>query len=388
MNTQSDNVLRAACILIAAGSILAVGIQPIFIGLLVERLGLTLAQQSSVMSAEMCGSIFGTLACVPIMRRFSVRTTALLAASALLVSNLFTAQVSDVSMLMAARVVAGIGSGILYAYSIFGLGGLRDPDRSYGVLLFMQTALFAFSAATVPLIAGRLGFGWAINYLSIWFALICFACMFLPRTTAPKPKNTTDANAKSLSVVGVFSLIGMVLLQVSIYSLWGFVEGIGTDAGIGAVEIGWALSVGLLGGLPGAALPSLLGKKLGRVPMILTGSTIVLAAIVMFATAIRSAVDLGIAVFLMNVGWKLALSYYMSSVVAHDPTGRLTRMVGSLQVISAAAAPTILMVLIGNQGRQEIFTLSAGSVLLGGLSMAVMLVLNRRRKTEADFAIQ
>lgn len=66
MNTQSDNVLRAACILIAAGSILAVGIQPIFIGLLVERLGLTLAQQSSVMSAEMCGSIFGTLACVPI----------------------------------------------------------------------------------------------------------------------------------------------------------------------------------------------------------------------------------------------------------------------------------------------------------------------------------
>ena len=122
--------------------------------------------------------------------------------------------------------------------------------------------------------------------------------------------------------------------------------------------------------------------------MILTGSTIVLAAIVMFATAIRRAVDLGIAVFLMNVGWNLALSYYMSSVVAHDPTGRLTRMVGSLQVISAAAAPTILMVLIGNQGRQEIFTLSAGSVLLGGLSMAVMLVLNRRRKTEADFAIQ
>jgi MFS family permease len=386
MNNKSDFALHAACILIAAASILAIGIQPIFMGLLVERLGLGLAQQSAVMSAEMCGSIFGTLACVPMMRCAGIRTVALLAAVALLATNVLTAQVAELSTLMTLRAVAGVGSGVLYAYSIFALGGLRDPDRSYGLLLLMQTALFAFSAATVPAIAGQLGFAWAINFISAWFALVCVACLCLPGERLARPGRQTGEKAKCMTLVGAFSLIGMVLLQLSIYALWGFVEGIGSDAGISPVEIGWALSVGLLGGLPGAALPSLLGKKLGRAPMIFAGSLIVLVAIFMFATAIHSAMDLGIAVFLMNAGWNLALSYYMSSVVAHDPTGRLTRMVGSLQVISAAAAPTLLMILLGNDGRQSIFALSAGAVLLGGLAMAVMLVLTRLRKPEGRLA--
>ncbi|MDP9524585.1 MFS transporter [Pseudomonas putida] len=386
MNSNSDSVLRAACILIAAASILAIGIQPIFIGLLVERLGLTLTQQSAVMSSEMCGSIFGTLACVPAMRRLCVRSVALLAAVALLLTNVLTAQVTDLSTLMALRAISGVGSGILYAYSIFGLGGLRDPDRSYGLLLLSQTALFAFSAATVPVIAGHLGFGWAINFISAWFALVCCACLYLPREQVARPRKQSDEKSKSMTLVGVFSLIGMVLLQLSIYSLWGFVEGIGGDAGITPVEIGWALSVGLLGGLPGAALPSFLGKRLGRAPMIFTGSLIVLVAIFMFATSIESALDLGIAVFLMNAGWNLALSYYMSSVVAHDPTGRLTRMVGSLQVISAATAPTLLMVLIADNERQNIYALSASSVLLGGLLMVLMLVISRMRKPVARMA--
>lgn len=386
MHNKSDPVLRAACILIAAASILTIGIQPIFMGLLVEQLGLTLAQQSTVMSAEMCGSIFGTLACTPVMRRLSVRTVALLAAAALLVTNLLTAQVSDLTTLMVLRAISGVGAGILYAYSVYGLGGLRDPDRSYGLLLFMQTALFAFSAAMVPVIAGRLGFSWAINFISAWFALVCFATMCLPTAPISKPSNHCDNKSKSVSLVGVFSLLGMVFLQLSIYSLWGFVEGIGIDAGIAPIEIGWAVSVGLLGGLPGAALPSLLGRKLGRAPMIFAGSLIVLSAIFMFATAIRSAMDLGVAVFLMNAGWNLALSYYMSSVVAHDPTGRLTRMVGSMQVISAAAAPTLLMILIRGDDKANIFALSAGAVLVGAFTIAVMLIITRLRKSECRLA--
>ncbi|MDP9524587.1 MFS transporter [Pseudomonas putida] len=386
MNSNSDSILRAACILIAAASILAIGIQPIFMGLLVERLSLTLAQQSTVMSSEMCGSILGTLACVPAMRRMGVRTVALLAAAALLLTNIFTAQVTEISTLVALRAISGVGSGVLYAYSIFGLGGLRDPDRSYGLLLLSQTTLFAFSAAAVPVVAGHLGFGWAINFISAWFALVCFACLYLPREPMVRPGKQSDGTSKGVTLVGVFSLIGMVLLQLSIYSLWGFVEGIGGDAGIAPVDIGWALSVGLLGGLPGAALPSILGKRLGRTPMIFTGSLIVLVAILMFATSIESALDLGIAVFLMNAGWNLALSYYMSSVVAHDPTGRLTKMVGSLQVISAAAAPTLLIVLITDNGRQNIYALSAGSVLLGGLLMLLMLVISRMGKPRARMA--
>ncbi len=372
MNLYSHTVLRAACILIAGIAILAIGVQPIFIGLLVERLALSLAQQSAVMSAEMCGSILGTLACMPLMRRCSVRRVAFVAALALLGGNLLTAQVERLESLVAMRFVCGVGCGVLYAYAIYGLGCLQGPARSYGVLLFLQTGLFALVAALLPMIAGRLGFSWAIGYLAAWFIPVCLACFCLPRAALGPTLKGAALQGERLTLAGALSLIGMVLLQLSIYSLWGFVEGVGRNAGITSVDIGEAVSIGLLGGLPGAALPSLLGERLGRVPMILCGSLLVLLSIFMFATRIHSAVDLGLAVFLMNVGWNLALSYYMSSIVSHDPTGTLTRLIGAVQVISGAAAPTLLMLFMRDGGRQTIFLLSAGAIVLGCL--AVLLI--------------
>ena len=44
MTIAHQTLVRAACIAIAAASILVIGVQPIFIGLLTERLGLSLVQ--------------------------------------------------------------------------------------------------------------------------------------------------------------------------------------------------------------------------------------------------------------------------------------------------------------------------------------------------------
>ncbi|GAB7532627.1 hypothetical protein PS3A_50420 [Pseudomonas sp. 3A(2025)] len=372
--------VRVACIFIAAASIIVIGVQPIFIGLLAERLTLTLVQQSWVMSAEMCGSILGTLLCLPMIRRLGARSIGLGSALLLFLSNFFTASVEQFDHLLALRLVSGVCAGVLYSYAIYCLGRMSGQDRSYGILLFVQTALFAFSAAVMPIIAERLGFYWAIYFVAGWYALVCLACVCLPaRQVDEVLPARTNGRLSGLTLIGVCSLVGMLLLQLSIYSLWGFVEGIGADAGIAPVDIGWAISVGLLGGLPGAALPSLLGRRLGRVPMILAGSLIVLLSIYLFAAQIHDAADLAVAVFLMNLGWNLALSYYMSSVVTHDPEGRLTRLVGVVQVSAAAAAPTLLALFMHEDSRQGIFMLSSGTVVLGGVLMLVMLVLTRQR---------
>ncbi|KQQ64901.1 MFS transporter [Pseudomonas sp. Leaf127] len=385
MKTTHQMTVRAACIFIAAASIIVIGVQPIFIGLLTERLALTLVQQSWVMSAEMCGSIVGTLLCLPMIRRLGARSIGLSTGLLLFLSNFFTASVLQFDHLMALRLVSGVCAGVLYSYAIYCLGRMSGPDRSYGILLFVQTALFAFSAVVMPMVAERWGFYWAIGFLTGWYALVCLACLCLPaRQVDEVVPARTGGHLSGLTIIGVCSLAGMLLLQLSIYSLWGFVEGIGSDAGIAPVDIGWAISMGLLGGLPGAALPSLLGRRLGRVPMILAGSLIVLVSIFMLAYRIHDTVDLALAVFLMNLGWNLALSYYMSSVVTHDPQGRLTRLVGVVQVSAAAAAPTLLALFMQEDGRQSIFVLSAATIMLGGVLMLVMLALTRKHAGDSS----
>ncbi|MFB4368905.1 MULTISPECIES: MFS transporter [unclassified Pseudomonas] len=379
MNTANQNLVRAACIFIAAASIIVIGVQPIFIGLLTERLTLTLLQQSWTMSAEMCGSIVGTLLYVPMLRYLGPRTIALSTALVLLVANAATASVAQLDMLLVLRCISGICSGILYSYAIYCLGRMSGPDRSFGILLFVQTALFSSSAVILPMVAEWKGFSGAIYYLVAWFVLLCLVCFCLPTRQSEEDKVvSSEPMLSGLTLIGVCSLLGMLFLQLSIYSLWGFVEGIASEAGIAPVDIGWAISIGLLGGLPGAALPSIAGRHLGRMPMILLGSLAVLAAIYMFATRIHSATDMAIAVFLMNFGWNLALSYYMSSVVTHDPTGRLTKLVGVVQVASAAAAPTLLGLFIEGNDRFSIFVLSSGAILVGCVLVIIMLTFGRR----------
>ncbi|WP_295473042.1 MFS transporter [uncultured Pseudomonas sp.] len=364
--------VRAACIFIAAASILAIGVQPIFIGLLTERLGLTLVQQSWTMSAEMCASIVGTLLCLPMIRYLGARSIGLSSGLLLLLCNGLTAWVGQFDHLLVLRFGSGLASGLLYSYAIYCLGRMSGPDRSFGFLLFLQTALFAFSAAVLPIIAERLGFGAAMGFLAAWFALVCLACLCLPAAQLEETPVVRAPRGEGLTLLGVCALLGMLLLQVAIYSLWGFVEGIGADAGIAPVDIGWAISIGLLGGLPGAALPSLLGHRLGRLPMILIGSLVVLLSIYLLAARIHDITDLALAVFLMNLGWNLALSYYMSSVVTHDPSGRLTRLVGVVQVSAAASAPTLLALLLQGDGRQTIFVVSSVAILLGCALVLVM----------------
>nr|WP_288355170.1 MFS transporter [uncultured Pseudomonas sp.] len=379
MNTANQNLVRAACIFIAAASIIVIGVQPIFIGLLTERLTLTLLQQSWTMSAEMCGSIVGTLLYVPMLRYLGPRIIALSTALVLLFANVATATVRELEMLLVLRCISGICSGILYSYAIYCLGRMQGPDRSFGILLFVQTALFSSSAVVLPIVAEWKGFAGAIYYLVAWFVLLCLVCFCLPTKRSEEDKIvSSEPMFSGLTLIGVCSLLGMLFLQLSIYSLWGFVEGIASEAGIAPVDIGWAISIGLLGGLPGAALPSIAGRHLGRMPMILLGSLAVLAAIYMFATRIHVASDLAIAVFLMNFGWNLALSYYMSSVVTHDPTGRLTKIVGVVQVASAAAAPTLLSLFIEGNDRFSIFVLSSGAILVGCVLVVIMLTFGRR----------
>jgi len=383
MNIAKQNLVRAACILIAATSILVIGVQPIFIGLLTNRLGLTLAQQSWTMSAEMCGSIIGTLLYLPMIRFLGPRTITLSSALVLLFANAATASVTQLDPLLVLRCLSGICSGILYSYAIYWLGSMSGQDRSFGILLFVQNALFSSNAVILPMMAEWQGFAGAIYYLSAWFVLVCCLCFCLPakhrEARQPVANAPQPSGLSGLSLVGVGSLLGMLFMQLSIYSLWGFVEGIGSDAGVTPVNIGWAISIGLLGGLPGAALPSMAGRHLGRVPMILTGSLAVLGAIYMLATRIHSATDLMIAVFLMNFGWNLALSYYMSSVVANDPSGRLTKLVGVVQVASAAAAPTLLSLFIEGNDRHSIFVLSSGAILMGCGLVLSMLACERRK---------
>lgn len=106
--------------------------------------------------------------------------------------------------------------------------------------------------------------------------------------------------------------------------------------------------------------------------MILLGSLCVALAVWLLGLGLHSGEQLAGVVFLLSFGWVLALSHYMAAVGSHDSSGRLSRLVSVVQVTSAAFAPTVLSLFLGNGGKALFFSFSVGAVLLGGLLAALV----------------
>jgi MFS family permease len=169
---------------------------------------------------------------------------------------------------------------------------------------------------------------------------------------------------------GQAALVGQFKLQFAIFALWTFFGPIGAAAGLSEADIGSAASIGLMGGLPGALVASAFGARLGRVPMIVAGSALVLAPVLYMAHGVSTLTGFATALFVLNVGWVLALSYYMAEASANDPQGRLTQWIGVSQIAGSAVAPALVGSLMGE--RLDIaFMASAVAVSLGAVFCVV-----------------
>ncbi|MFK0270451.1 MFS transporter [Pseudomonas asiatica] len=379
MKLRSGRVARTLFIYIAIASTMIVGVGPVFLGMLARKFALPLEQQGWVLSVEMAGVIIGTLFSPSAERRFGTRLLTLGGALVGLAANLSCVQASDFAGLLACRLVAGIGGGLLYSSALTALGRLPEPARSYGAMLFLQTLLFAAFASVLPMIAERYGVNMAINALAVWFGLIVVICNWLPDIRAlgiTSPGHIT-VHPPGSGKVGLYALVGILCLQLGIYSVWGFLENVAVEGGVATFDVGWALGLGLLGGLPGSALPSLFGQRLPSNLMIALGSLAVLGSLGMLAQGVHQATELALAVFVMNVGWTLALSYYMATVATHDPSKRLAPAIGFIQTAAAAIAPAIVAGLLPFTGEGVIYVLAAVAIFSGGL-MQFLLVRAKR----------
>ncbi|MCS2149969.1 MFS transporter [Scandinavium manionii] len=366
MNDNSSCYLRILFIFIASTSIISIGVQPILIGLLEQRVALSLSQQSGIMAGELAGSVLGALLSPLAARYLSRRNVYVAAAGCALLFSLLCAGAEHLIGLMVCRVMVGIGAGLLCTHAISDLGRLPGQDRSFGLTLLLQTTIFAFFASALPQIAVWVGISGAIASIGGWFMLMLLGAPTIPRHPAQPPEIVTQSQViagQGSVILGRLSMLGMVLLQLAIYSVWGFIDQIGRDRGISPVDIGWAFGLGILGGLPGAGIPSLLGANINRNLAIAVGLLAVLLSIVLLAKFVDTPAMLFAAIFVMNFGWVLALSYFMSSITVNDPNGKLTPLIGIAQVAAAAIAPTLMALLLQVAETQIIFIVAASAAI-------------------------
>jgi hypothetical protein len=366
---RSVPLAHAACI--TGASTIIFGVLPILLGLFAGQLRLDGQQLGWLAAIQQAGSLAGTLVAYRIVEWRAVKSGILLGACCAAVFSLFSAWTQRYSLLLCWQLLAGAGAGCVFAIGTYMLGRTAAPERSFSIMFGVQVACQCVYAALLPVIQLHFGYGLAVSSVAFWFVAIFGLALCLPpatssdaRSVVPTPRSPADRSA------GLCALLAVGAFEIAVVAIWVYSERIGAHAGLAASQIGAAIAIGALGGLPAGGLGSVLGNRLGYLPsLLLASSMVVLGALLMVEQTTFGGYVAGQLV--LNFAWILGLSYYCGLTAALDCAGRAVRLVPATIIIAAGAGP-VCVSLFGSGGNQA--ALVAIPAFFCGLALALALL--------------
>lgn len=367
-------------VFVAATTLVLMGVQPILVGMYSDLLHLDLSESGWLLATEQFGGAAGALLGYAIATHVRWRSSIIIACALAALVNVATAFVRELDALLIARFTSGFASTLAYTVAIYFLSHTAKPDRVFGALMVLQTSCFSIDALLLPQMQARFGYELTIASAALWFIASLIAAVWLPDGTRSSDAPTTTAAVAHVTrarpLLGAAALSGAFLLQLSIFAVWGFLDRIGRNNGLSDQQIGFAIGIGVLGGIPGGLLPAIVGERFGRIGMI----TFATALLVASNYALGHALHLNgflLWIGILNVGWVLGLTYYMGLTVVNDPTGRFARMIAFSQILAAGVGP-MCSALVTVGGRiAPIFFVASIAALAGWVAVAGVMLVRR-----------
>jgi len=340
------------------------------------QLQLDPARIGNLFSAELGAMSLATLPAYAWMRRVDWRHAAAFWALVFIGANLASAAAPSYAALLGLRALSALGGGSLMVLCLASAARMPNPDRVYGLWVMGQLVLGAAGLAVLPGLFAHYG----LTALYVLLAILMAAALPLarrfpaggPDTAAAGPR-APQAGGWMVLVIGIAALLGFYM---SLGGVWTFIGAIARAASIPADTSGQVLAVATLCGIAGAALAAWIGQRGSRMPVLLAGYALMLAAIALLAGRPGIA-RYAAAAFLFKFAWTFALPFILASLAAADRSGRLINAANLVIGGGLALGPLLAGHLIQAGG---FVPMLATGFALGTLSLVLLAVLVRRKQ--------
>ncbi|NKB35693.1 MAG: MFS transporter [Gammaproteobacteria bacterium] len=320
-------------------------IMPLLIGVATEELNLSSERAGFIASSYFAGYLLICLSAVFWIQRLNWRTISVFGHALLVIGILAAIATSQYNTILASFFIAGCGGGILFGLCINILGQTDNPDRSFGIKLSAEQILAALLVYLLPLYVidswGYTGLGVT---LTIVFCVLGFATIWLPSKGNKSEVMSINDSKKSTRAV-CLGLLALMIFMSGLSGVWAFIERMADENAISAVDIGKALSFGLIGGVFGAFAAALFGDRFGRV-IPLTLSILTLSLVLFILNSNFSLTNFIFVCIALSGFWNYSLAYQMGIVASIDKTGNLTVLISSALALGAMLGPAIAGMLI------------------------------------------
>ncbi len=355
---------------LASAGLFYVNIMPTIVSGLIEALGFSNQQAGNVASANMYGAAAGALFIVFMIKRLNWRLASVFFLSGLIAIDLLSIKISDPTVMVMVRFIHGLIGGMLVGTGFSLIARTFEPDRTFGVLLFVQ---FGFGGLGIMFIPGLVPeYGTQILFYSlVAFSAVTFLMLpFLPdyAVTTVKHKQEKVAGNSILWLPLGLTLLTIFLFQGANMGLFAFIIGLGKHYTLPTDFISTSLGIANWLGLLGAGLVIAIGSRFGYLKSVITG--IVLTAIGIWALLYSDTPSIWIASnFLIGITWGFTISYLLGLASRFDASGQMAALGGFASKMGLASGPAVTAWLLGRDNYELIIMVATVVMLFSAVTV-------------------
>jgi len=336
-----------------------VNIMPTIVSGLKEALGFTNQQAGNIGSANMYGAAVGALLIVFLVKRINWQLAASLFLVALISIDLVSTQLTNPDNMVMVRFLHGFFGGMLVGTGFSLIGRTSQPDRTFGVLLFVQFGLGGLGIMFIPGLVPE--FGTQV----LFYSLIAFSTAtllmlpFLPKYEVVKDLSDEIAASKAplLKLPIILTLLSIFLFQGANMGLFAFIIGLGENYNLSLDFISTTLGIANWLGLAGAGLVIAIGSKFGYLRPLLAG--IVVTAITIWMLLYSSVPWIWIVSNCMvGITWAFTISYLLGLMSRFDASGQMSALGGFASKMGLASGPMATAYFLGENDYERVIYIS------------------------------
>ncbi|MBQ0771911.1 MAG: MFS transporter [Sphingomonadales bacterium] len=336
-----DGVLAGVMLsFLATAGLFYVNIMAAIVDGLKNGLGFTDSQAGNVAAANIYGAALGALVAIFLIKRVSWRYVAFGLLLTLIAIDLASMVIISPVAMIGVRLLHGIAGGLLVGLSYGVIARVKNPDRTFGILLFVQFGLGGLGVMTLPRLVPIYGASVLFIALILFSLATLMMLPFLDRYPANQPRDKTMAGPVHWKPL-LLTLGAIFLFQAANMGLLAYIIGLGIDYGLERDYVSTALGLATWVALAGPLVVIFMGVRFGRFwPL----------AIVMLLTLLGTAAFLWSAnpvmYLLANCGtgitWGMVMAYLLGMAAQFDKAGRTAAAAGFVSKVGLASGPLVV----------------------------------------------
>lgn len=366
----APNGLIAAVMLafLATAGLFYVNIMAAIVDGLVAGLGLSDSEAGQIGSANIYGAAAGAFVAVFLVRRFRWKRLALLCLIALIIIDLGSIWIATYELLLPVRFGHGFIGGVLTGTAFAVIARTAKPDRTFGMLLFVQFGLGGLGVMVLPPLAPLYGTQALFIALALFSAVTLLMLPFLSAYPAQEKSETDGAKIRWVPLL--LTLLAIFLFQAANMGLLAYIIRLGIEYGLERSYVSTALGLATWVALAGPFLVMVCGLRFGRFRLLLAAMLLTLGG-----TAIFHFSGDPIAYMVANCGtgitWGFVIAYLLGMTAEFDTAGRASAFGGFISKIGLASGPMVAGFVLGaDMGFATLINLA-----LAGLAASMLVML-------------